>query len=102
MDEKLLEKAKETKTVEELKTLLSENGFDMDDENAEEFYARIHSDEELSDEELDGLSGGREGKGYYTTKCPRCDMYTMVISGRTRIGRCSNCRLETFYGYRKK
>ncbi len=102
MDEKLLEKAKEAKTLDELKGLLSNNGFDMEDENAEEFYARIHSDEELSDEELDGLSGGREGKGYYSTKCPRCDMYTMVISGRTLIGRCSNCRFEFYYGHRKK
>lgn len=102
MDEKLLEKAKEAKTLDELKGLLSENGFDMGDENAEEFYARIHSDEELSDEELDGLSGGREGKGYYRTRCPRCEMDTMVISSRTHIGRCSNCRFETNFGYRRK
>lgn len=59
MNEELLEKAKETKTMEELKALLSENGFKMDDKNVKEFYESIHSGKALSDEELEGLSGGK-------------------------------------------
>lgn len=59
MNEELLEKAKETKTMEELKALMSKNGFKMNENDVEEFYARIHSGEALSDEELEGLSGGK-------------------------------------------
>lgn len=102
MDEKLFEKAEKTKTVEELKALMSENGFNINEDKAEELYARIHSDGALSDEELDGLSGGRRDDGVRrttTVSCPKCSMW-MEIRTTTRIGICPRCGYTyDYYGY---
>ncbi len=92
----LLKKAKETKTMDELKTLLSESNLDLDEESMEKLYTRIHSDEELSDEELEGLSGGARVDMYIggeDIKCPKCHKY-MHIDRFTRYGKCHNCGYE--------
>ncbi len=94
----LLKKAKETKTVDELKTLLSENNLNLDDKNVEKLYSRIHSDEELSDEKLEGLSGGARGNWfsdyiYKSVTCPRCHK-TIKIDNGTWWGKCRNCGYE--------
>ena len=54
----MLEKVKETKTVEELVALAKENGMELTFQEAEECFARLHKSGELSDEELDNVSGG--------------------------------------------
>ncbi len=98
MDKELLKKAKETMTVDELKTLLSESNLNLDEGSVEKLYARIHSDEELSDEELEGLSGGflggwPMGKDYRMGECPRCFEF-IEINSTTRWGRCHKCGFE--------
>ncbi len=93
MGDKLFEKAEKTKTMEEFKALMSENGFNINEDKAEEFYARIHSDGAVSDEELDGLSGGRrdEGvRGTTTIRCPKCSAW-MEIRAVAGIGICPRC-----------
>ncbi len=58
MTDELLQKAKECKSAEELLALARENGIEMTAEEAAEKYAQLHSEGELSDDELDGASGG--------------------------------------------
>ncbi len=63
MTEDLLAKAKETQSPEELLTLMRENGseeFTM--ENAEALYAQIHTSGELTDEEMEAVTGGSHTK----------------------------------------
>ena len=53
MNRELIEKAKETKTVEELSALAKENGIDLTGEEAKSCFARLHPENgALSDEEL--------------------------------------------------
>ncbi len=84
MDEKLLKKAKETKTVEELKALAGQNNFYMDDDKAEKYFAHLHSNEALSEDELENISGGSclvpEPKYYYEV-CPMCQERVKIYYG---------------------
>ena len=56
-----LEKAKQTKSVEELLALAKENGVELTEEEAESFIARWHKEGELADDELNNVSGGCGG-----------------------------------------
>ena len=57
--EELIEKAKQAKSVEELLALAKENGMEMTEEQATAYYAQLSPKSgELSDEELDNVSGG--------------------------------------------
>ena len=58
LTKEMLTKAKETKTVEELVAIAKENGMELTFEEAEECFARLHKSGELSDDELDNVSGG--------------------------------------------
>lgn len=59
MNRELIEKAKKTKTVEELSALAKENGIDLTGEEAKSCFARLHpEDGALSDEELGNVAGG--------------------------------------------
>ena len=64
----IIEKAKGTKTIEELMNLAKENNFEMTPEEAAEYFAQFHRSGELSDEELDNVSGGCSGG----SKCSKC------------------------------
>ena len=69
----LIEKAKETKTVEELSALAKENGIDLTGEEAKSCFARLHpKDGALSDEELGNVAGGgcSANDGYLDMKKP--------------------------------
>ena len=58
-NQELLEKAKQTKSVEELAALAKENGMEMTEEEAAAYYAQLHpTSGELSDDELDNVAGG--------------------------------------------
>lgn len=61
--EEIIEKAKELKTVEELIAFAKENGEELTHEKAEELFAKLHQTGELSDDELDNVSGGCGGGG---------------------------------------
>ena len=64
MDQELLTKAKAAETAEELLTLAKENGAELTEESAKAYFDRLHPQTgELSDSELDNVSGGCGG-GY--------------------------------------
>ena len=51
-------KAKAAKSVEELLALAKENGVELSEEEAKKYFAEWHREGELSDEELQNISGG--------------------------------------------
>ena len=62
MNKELLAKAKEAKTPEELLALAKENGVELTKESAKAYFEAIHPKAgELSDNELDNVSGGCGG-----------------------------------------
>ena len=58
ISKELLEKAKTAKTAEELLELAKAENIELTEEQAKEYFATIHASGELSDEELDNVSGG--------------------------------------------
>ena len=58
ISKELLEKAKTAKTAEELLELAKAENIELTAEQAKEYFAPIHASGELSDEELDNVSGG--------------------------------------------
>ena len=62
MNKELLAKAKEAKTSDELMSLAKENGIELTAESAASYFERLNSKTgELSDSELDNVSGGCGG-----------------------------------------
>lgn len=55
---KLLEKAKQAKSPEELMTMAKENGTEMSMDQAKAYFDKLNASGELSDEELDNVAGG--------------------------------------------
>lgn len=60
--ETIIEKAKDAKTPEELLTLAKENNIELSAKEAGAYFARLHKIGELSDDELDNVSGGGCGE----------------------------------------
>ncbi len=54
----LLEKAKLAKSAEELIALAKENGTELTEEEANTYFAKLNKNGEISDDELDSVSGG--------------------------------------------
>lgn len=54
----LFEKAKQTKSAEELRAFAKENGIELTEEEATKCFAEFHKEGELADEELDNVAGG--------------------------------------------
>ena len=77
LTKELVAKAKEAKTPEELMALAKENGIGLTEEETKAYFDRLHPQSgELSDSELDNVSGGCGGgydadslwaKPYYTS-----------------------------------
>ena len=58
-NQELLEKAKQTKSVEELLALAKENGMEMTEEQVNAYYAQLHkASGEMADDELENVAGG--------------------------------------------
>lgn len=55
--------ASEAKNPEELAALAKENGIDLSAEQANAYFERLNASGELSDNELDNVSGGYCGGG---------------------------------------
>ena len=80
--EEMILKAKEAKSAEELLTLAKENGMEMTEESAKAYFEQLHKSGELSDDELNNVSGGwcyHEGNRVVTAvgwctewKCKEC------------------------------
>ena len=70
MTNELMEKAKAAKSAEEIFALAKENQYPMDADQAAALFAQLHTAGELSDEELDAVSGGGcKYKGYTVVTC---------------------------------
>lgn len=54
----LIEKAKQAKTAEELLAMAKEENIELTEEEAAKYFAKLNASGELSDEELDNVSGG--------------------------------------------
>ena len=83
----LLEKAKEAKSTEELLTLAKENGVELTKEETEAYFAQMNKSGELSDEELDNVSGGgchaKDGR-LIVTSAYSCEDFTCKLCGSHR------------------
>lgn len=72
MNEEMIAKAKEAKSVEELMALAKENGIELTEEDAKMYFEQLNAKKgELSDDELDNVSGGMRGAAA-ATPCPKC------------------------------
>ena len=106
-----LTKAKSAKNAEELLALAKENGMELTEEEAAKYFADLHKEGELSDDELDNVSGGcgEEPKApeEYTVKSgwsPSCDgQYRIGIDARDKTclpdkccGRCAHFHWEGY------
>ena len=58
MNEQLIEKAKAAKSAEELMAIAKENGIELTEKEAAEYFAQLNKSGELADEELDSVAGG--------------------------------------------
>ena len=81
MNEEMIAKAKEAKSVEELITLAKENGVELNEEDAKMYFEQLNAKKgELSDDELSNVSGGGcettvDGKKYTVVTAP-CKCFT--------------------------
>ena len=68
IDEELIAKAKQVNSVEELMALGKENGYPVNEKEAEFYFGKLHKTGELSDDELDNVAGG----GCRPNRCKFC------------------------------
>ena len=102
MNQELITKAKAAKSVEELLELAKASNVELSDEQAKEYFAKLNPTKgELSDDELNDVSGG--GCGESKTKyCPNCNSELRMISEGT-----GNFSMKFYYlcdscGYKEK
>ena len=102
MNQELITKAKAAKSVEELLELAKSSNVELSEEQAKEYFAKLNPTKgELSDDELDDVSGG--GCGESKTKyCPNCNSELRMISEGT-----GNFSMKFYYlcdscGYKEK
>lgn len=102
MNQELITKAKAAKSVEELLELAKASNVELSEEQAKEYFAKLNPTKgELSDDELDDVSGGGcgESKSKY---CPNCNSELRMISEGT-----GNFSMKFYYlcdscGYKEK
>lgn len=81
LSKEMIEKAKQAKTVEEIVELAKAEGIEMPKEKAAKIFFGLNKKSgELSDEELDnvsggGLCGGENSESHDTYKCDHCGSY---------------------------
>ena len=73
MEKELILKARKCKSAEEIVALAKENGYELTEEQAEEYFAKLNCNGEISDAELDNVAGGC-GETKYCSVCG-CKMY---------------------------
>ena len=102
MNQELIKKAKAAKSVEELLELAKASNVELSEEQAKEYFAKLNPTKgELSDDELDDVSGG--GCGESKTKyCPNCNSELRMMSEGT-----GNFSMKFYYlcdscGYKEK
>ena len=92
----LIEKAKEAKNPDELMSLAKENGIELTEESAAAYFDRLNPKTgELSDSDLDNVSGGgcySEGGRLETTCGYKCRHYEDGPSTYGVRGTCCRCK----------
>lgn len=93
MNEELLAKVRAATSAKEIAALAAESGMVLTEDEAQDYYDRVHTTGELSDDELNHVAGGGCGSGsqdgFYggdrvillNEKCPSC--------GATEVRYCS-------------
>lgn len=80
----MIEKAKTAKDADALRQIAKDSGVTLTAEQAEEYFACFSRSGELSDEELDNVSGGgckvKVGDTKYTVVTSHCDCFTGQFS----------------------
>ena len=114
MNEAMMAKAKEAKSVAELMELAKAENMELTEEKANELFARLHAEGELSDNDLDDVAGGgcgaadtsdyKEGDivAVSNKRCPDCNgsvfNITYVVRDAVRNCdywlECANCGLR--------
>ena len=85
----LLEKAKQAKTPEELAALAKENGAQLTAEEANTYFAKLHKSGEISDDELDSVSGGGKCGTIYHDERP-----VVTVGNTCDLWRCEKCHTK--------
>ncbi|MBQ0037198.1 MAG: Nif11-like leader peptide family RiPP precursor [Clostridiales bacterium] len=73
-----LEKAKGAKSPEELLALAKENGMELTEEEAAKYFAELHAEGELAEDELTQVSGGDGDIGTFTFYIPKPYIFPSV------------------------
>ena len=109
-----IEKARQANSPEEILVLAKENNIELSEDKAKEYFDRLNNSGELSDEELDNVSGGgcyyKDGR-LVVTAWYLCKRYECKFCGRKgghfcdikRDGvtpSCSECKYKTNKGAR--
>lgn len=97
MNQELVNKARKAESVEELLALAKENGIELTNEQAKEYFAQLNPPKgELSDDELEDVAGGgclAEEERY----CPNCQTRLEMrgsCHGLYLFYQCNNCGYE--------
>lgn len=72
INNELIAKAKEAASAEELLALAKENNVEITEDEAKEYYDRLHATGELSDDELENAAGGMVGGSCGNRYCMKC------------------------------
>lgn len=86
MNNELLQKAMSANTAEELFDLAKENGIELSEESAKAYFEQIHSNGEISDEELENVAGGGcySGNRLVVTTITNACMYFACKCGKNQ------------------
>lgn len=110
----LIEKARQANSPEELLVLAKENNFELSEDKAKEYFERLKNSGELSDEELDNVSGGgcyyKDGRlvvtAFYLCKRYECEFcgnkgcHFCKVRNRGADPACMECKYKTNKGAR--
>ena len=98
MNKEIIAKAREAKSAEELLAMAKENDIEITEDEAKEYYDRLHASGELADNELDSVSGGGCGS---PEKCPKCGCKEYDKSDRTYTVRVPNILHTEVFNYHR-
>ena len=98
INEALLKKLKNVKSIDELIESASKEGINLSQKEADKYFNLLSRKGEMSDDELDNVSGGVCGE---VEKCPSCGTgepiwYQHRKTGEIKIG-CTSCPVELDY-----
>lgn len=100
MDSALLEKAKKTRSKEELIALCRDNGYDISENDARRYYDALHKSGEIDDDDLNSVSGGAcyTNDGYLKTTIGHSCKYYERQSGVNPNALDNTCYACKYWG----